>query len=185
MAYSAHFLNAEEYFSDIMVSVDINPFSDNAIMRKIVQVYKDNEPIITLRIFVATDEYGFIIEQCFNSVLVNDSSIAILYGQHVHLFDIESHKTNSIHLHDYVGHMYPVPNTASDILSESFIVTTFSYTFLINLNSGIIWQSQQCAIDGVVIYDIKDNVIYGSGEWDPPGGWRTFSLSLSNGEFVD
>ncbi|MEQ6970910.1 hypothetical protein [Pectobacterium polaris] len=97
----------------------------------------------------------------------------------------QKHEVKSLYLHDYVGHLYPAPDITSGVLSSTFLVTTFLYTFLINVDSGIIWQSKQCAIDGVIINEIQNNVIYGSGEWDPPGGWEPFCLSLSTGHFIN
>lgn len=113
----------------------------------------------------------------------NDKTIAILYGQHVHLFDTDSYQVKSLFLDDYVGHIYSIPDVWDHkaSLSENFLVTTFQYTFLINVSSGIIWRSEPCGIDGVIIHDIREGIIYGSGEWDPPDGWAPFNLRLSDG----
>ncbi|VXD06040.1 hypothetical protein YERSI8AC_390008 [Enterobacterales bacterium 8AC] len=47
--------------------------------------------------FVEIDEDGYILEQYFKEIMLNDKSVAILYGQHVHLFDVESYEVRSIH----------------------------------------------------------------------------------------
>jgi len=36
-------------------------------------------------------------------------------------------------------------------------------------------------IDGIIVASTSDGVISGEGEWDPPGGWRPFRLSLATG----
>lgn len=46
---------------------------------------------------------------------------------------------------------------------------------------NIVWQSDQLGIDGVIIQRVAGGTIYGDGEWDPPGGWRPFAISLANG----
>ncbi|MDC9817889.1 hypothetical protein PRK99_00705 [Pectobacterium polonicum] len=185
MVYTAQFLDTEFYPESPIPRIDINPFSRGAKKRQRVLICKHDEPMILLYIYVEVDDDGYLLEQCFRECLLNENKIALLYGQHVHLFDTVSYEVKSLYLHDYVGHLYPLPAISSSVLSNTFLVTTFLYTFLINVDSGIIWQSKQCAIDGVVIDDVQDNVIYGSGEWDPPGGWEPFRLSLSTGHFID
>ena len=46
------------------------------------------------------------------------------------------------------------------------------------------WQSEIVALDGVIIERVEHGVIYGEGEWDPPGGWREFRLLLSDGRTI-
>lgn len=48
----------------------------------------------------------------------------------------------------------------------------------------IAWQSDLVALDGVVIERIEHGVIHGQAEWDPPGGWRPFSISTETGALV-
>jgi len=35
-----------------------------------------------------------------------------------------------------------------------------------------------------VIDEIKENVIRGAGEYDPPGGWKTFEVRVDNGKIA-
>jgi hypothetical protein len=46
------------------------------------------------------------------------------------------------------------------------------------------WESERLGIDGVVVHAVEGDVIEGDGEWDPPGGWQPFELSLASGERV-
>nr|EEE1920009.1 hypothetical protein [Salmonella enterica subsp. diarizonae] len=141
-------------------------------------------PILLLNIFVEVDKNGGILDSCFKDILSNDRYVAIIFGQHVHIVDILSKQVSSLHLCDFIGHIYAVPNSTENKLSENFLVTTYSYVFLINVAKGILWKSNMCGIDGVIITDINDGVISGSGEWDPPGGWVNFWLLLSNGASI-
>jgi hypothetical protein len=43
-------------------------------------------------------------------------------------------------------------------------------------------EDRNARSDGVVVVAIDDNVVLGQGEWDPPGGWRPFQVSLESGE---
>jgi hypothetical protein len=46
---------------------------------------------------------------------------------------------------------------------------------------SVVWENSSLAIDGVIIERIQDDEISGSGEWDPPGGWQPFTISLTDG----
>jgi hypothetical protein len=46
---------------------------------------------------------------------------------------------------------------------------------------AILWRSEPLGIDGVVIQSVDNGLISGDGEWDPPGGWRPFVISLADG----
>jgi hypothetical protein len=46
------------------------------------------------------------------------------------------------------------------------------------------WQRQDLAVDGVVVQAVEDNKIFGKAEWDPPGGWHPFTLSLESGQDI-
>ncbi|AOR65408.1 hypothetical protein [Pectobacterium wasabiae] len=177
--YTAQFLDANVHPESTILRIDINPFPRGAKKRQSVLICKNDEPVVVLCIYVEVDDNGYLLEQCFRELLLNENKIALLYGQHVHLFDTVSYEVKSLYLHDYVGHLYPIPDIDSGVLSDTFLVTTFLYTFLIHVDSGIIWQSKQCAIDGVIIDEVQGNVIYGSGGWEP------FRLSLNTGHVIN
>lgn len=46
------------------------------------------------------------------------------------------------------------------------------------------WSNQNLGLDGVIISDVDQEagVIRGAGEWDPPGGWHDFAVSLESGD---
>ncbi|WP_338803118.1 hypothetical protein WDV76_12245 [Xenorhabdus griffiniae] len=187
MAYSAEFYGVDRHFDESIPRIDINQFADKHRLSEKVAIHKDDHLFLVLNVYSEVDKDGCLCEQCFKKILIGEQKIAILHGRHVHLFDIETHCVNSVFLNDYVGDLYPVPDVYSETLSDDFLVTSFTYTFLVNIHTGIVWQSGDCAIDGVNIYGIKEGVIYGSGDWDPPfpEGWRDFTLSLNDGSFID
>jgi hypothetical protein len=51
-------------------------------------------------------------------------------------------------------------------------------------NGTVQWTSEPIAIDTLTIDRISDGIIYGRGDWDPPGGHRPFRVSLTTGESV-
>lgn len=164
--------------------IDVDQFSQNTILSCKILISIDEEPKLILNIYSALNMDGLILEGCFKQIKFNQDTIAILHGMHVHLFNINSHSVNSISLNDYVGHLYSIPDLNAVELSEDFLIATFEYVFLINSKTGIKWRSVQCAIDGILIHDIKQNIIFCSGEWDPPGGWEPFSLTLNTGQCI-
>lgn len=184
MELSAYFLDKEFHPEEYVPEKEHNPFGERGELRRKVMVCKDNQPALLLHIFVDSDKDGCLLEQCFKELLVNEHHIAILYGQHVHIFEIANQQIRSIYLNDYVGHLYPLPDVYAGVLSDTFLVATFEYVFLVDIQGNIIWQSEMCAIDGVTINEVADGIIHGSGEWDPPGGWEPFRISLSNGKFI-
>lgn len=185
MDISAEFIEKDKHINHPALPViEINQLSDNLYLSCSVLVYLKNEPSVILNIYSMCDDDGYILEQCFKEIKTNHNVVAVLHGMHVHLYDMQTCHISSIAFNDYVGHLYSIPDVLSDHLTSDFIVTTFEYVFLVSISGGIKWRSERCAIDGVVIYRIENGVIYGSGEWDPPGGWEPFTLDLSTGTFI-
>jgi hypothetical protein len=44
-----------------------------------------------------------------------------------------------------------------------------------------VWRNDALGVDGVIVHDVRDLVVSGEGEWDPPGGWCPFRISLATG----
>jgi hypothetical protein len=69
---------------------------------------------------------------------------------------------------------------------DFLLVTSGRRVFRIGANGEVLWKSKEVGLDGVLAHWVCDGVIHGSGEWDPPGGWIDFKLSLETGsEVVD
>ena len=161
--------------------IDVNPFGTNGEKDRRLLICKDVEPILILQLYVRVDENGWLISSAFSDFLLNESHVAIICGDHFHVFDIAKHSFRSHPLGDYVAHIYPVPDIHSDRLHDRVMVSTYCHVFLIDIPAGILWKSSQCAIDGVIITSIENDTVLGLGEWDPPGGWKSFKLDLKTG----
>jgi hypothetical protein len=61
-------------------------------------------------------------------------------------------------------------------------VTDAAKLYCINDKGKIIWKNDHLGIDGVIIDSFSKDKIYGSGEWDPPGGWKDFVIDLKTGQ---
>ncbi|MDM2932984.1 hypothetical protein [Citrobacter sp. Cu233] len=161
--------------------IDVNPFGTNGEKERRLLIRKDGEPILILQLYVRADEEGWLISSAFSDFLLNESLVAIICGDHFHVFEMATHSFRSHPLGDYVSHIYSVPDIHSDRLHNRVLVTTYSHVFLMDIAAGILWKSRQCAIDGVIITSIENETVLGQGEWDPPGGWESFKLDLKTG----
>ena len=161
--------------------MDVNPFGANGEKDRQLLISKDAEPILILQLYVRADEDGWLISSAFSEFLLNESYVAVICGDHFHIFDMATHSFTSYPLGDYVGHIYSVPDIHSDRLYDRVLVATYCHIFLIDITAGILWKSRKCAIDGVIITSIENDTVFGLGEWDPPGGWEPFKLDLKTG----
>ena len=69
-------------------------------------------------------------------------------------------------------------------LDDCLLVVSGQGIVCIRPDGAIAWRNETLAIDGVIVNEIAGGVIAGDGEWDPPGGWRPFRISLSTGHAV-
>ena len=95
------------------------------------------------------------------------------YGCHLYVFNLATHAVSEHHFDSYFGHLYVAPDYC--------LVASGCSLYRLGDDGEYLWASRGLALDGVVVNNVRDGVIYGDGEWDPPGGWRPFSVRLSDG----
>jgi hypothetical protein len=76
-------------------------------------------------------------------------------------------------LFDYFCQLTPGPGW--------FLATSGTAILCLAPGGALAWRRDGIALDGVLVHDVDGGVIVGSAEWDPPGGWRPFALSLATG----
>jgi hypothetical protein len=110
----------------------------------------------------------------FKQAIIVDNILAVGHEEHFYLFNLMT-STNMLRLkmEGYFGHIYYDKNR--------FYIADAGGLYCIDKNASINWQNNNLAIDGVVINEFHENKILGSGEWDPPGGWRDFILNKQTG----
>jgi hypothetical protein len=74
----------------------------------------------------------------------------------------------------YFGYVY-----AND---EYLLVASGDRLRRIAQDGSIQWTSDVLGIGGVVVRNVFNGIISGDGEWDPPGGWQTFRVTLDSGK---
>jgi hypothetical protein len=92
-----------------------------------------------------------------------------------------------IHSADRQVREVPIPLYFEGFLASAEYLLILAGEGLVRLNrqGRIVWTNDQLAIDGVEVDSIDNDVIYGKGEWDPPGGWRPFRVRLETGQLIE
>ena len=110
----------------------------------------------------------------FKEAMIIDPILAVGFEDYFYLFDTAIQSNILIlKMEGYFGHLY--------FNEDLFYVADSAGIYCINKNASIIWQNNNLGIDGVIINDFTNSKIFGSGEWDPPGGWRDFILDKQTG----
>ena len=139
---------------------------------KYVLVTQRDGSLVRVDAFRSSDE-----SFAFNDAVVWHHFLVIGWGHRVYLVHIESLAVITHTFDSYFGHLY----TQNDFL----LVASGEMLFRIAPDGSIVWKSNVLGIDGVIVYDVADGIINGSGEWDPPGGWQPFTLCLNSGRQIN
>lgn len=102
--------------------------------------------------------------------------VAIGCNSAAHLVDPKSGATRTFPCDWYFGHFYP--------LQDCLLVTSASEIFCVDARGERLWDASNLGIDGVVVDRVENGKLFGQGEWNPPGEWRPFQLSLESGQRI-
>jgi len=147
---------------------EINPHSETDCEFVRIKNASTFEPLINLK--VESDD-----SPTFKQSEVVDGIAIIGYGNRFSIFDLNKKEIKAnLSFDGYFG--------SFKVNSGEIFVATDSE--LINLNfQGIEkWKTDNLGIDGVIISQITEREITGSGEWDPPDGWESFTLYRETGK---
>lgn len=112
----------------------------------------------------------------FNDAILWRNYFVIGWGHHVYLIHLESRAIIEHEFGSYFGHLYA--------FNDYLLVASADRLQRIAPDGSLVWQSDVLGIDGVIVNDVDDGIVDGSGEWDPPGGWRPFQIHLATGQRV-
>jgi hypothetical protein len=110
----------------------------------------------------------------FEDAIVWRRLAIIGFGSHVHVISIDDRSVVTVELGSYFGHLYPH--------RDFVLVASGEHLFRLQPDRSVLWKSPTLGIDGVVVREIGSVDILGEGEWDPPGGWRPFKVSITEGK---
>lgn len=118
---------------------------------------------------------------CFRDARCVGSLVFIGFGQYVFIFDVKAGAVVSHRLDGYFGHIYDRDDFENLPTKFSVLVTSASEALAFSRTGELLWVRKNLGIDGVLLHSADLRQFDGEGEWDPPGGWRKFSLSADSG----
>ena len=139
---------------------------------RFVTITQHGEPAMRVDVY-SYGPYSFSSEE---AIVWRDTLVIVGFGSHVHAINIINSTVVTVELGSYFGHIYP---------SDNFVLlASAEHLFRLEPDRTVLWKSDDLAIDGVIVEEIGPNVIRGDGEWDPPGGWRPFAVSVVDGKLT-
>ena len=117
----------------------------------------------------------------FREVRCVGERVWIGYGGHVVVFAPGCEQLDSHPMDGYFGHLATVAELDAAEAENAVLAASASELLCFARDGRLAWRAGNLGLDGVVVHRIRDGVIEGDGEWDPPGGWRPFRLRLDSG----
>lgn len=127
--------------------------------------------------FLRIDLYGDSNEAyAFQDAMVWKVFVVIGFGESVFLINYCTHQVMQVKLGSYFGYL--------QIHGNDLLIASAERVFCLDANGNMRWRSVQLGIDGVVLHESSAEEIRGEGEWDPPGGWKSFTLAADSGALL-
>jgi len=159
-------------------SLDIHKITVLGNPSAFVAIEKNRVPYLRITIHT-NDEY-----KCFSGIRHAGEVVAIGYGEHVHFVDIATKEAKSVKVPGYFGNIYTPEDFGSlDPQAFDFLVASAETLLRFQRDGVLVWETERLGIDGVFvsIVDLEKSLVHGQGEWDPPGGWKPFTVRLDDG----
>ncbi len=135
---------------------------------RFVTVEADGRPLLCADLY-GRDE-AFISE----SACSWSRFVVIGWGHHVYLVDPQTRAHMTLDLGYYFMRLYP--------LHDRMLIASAQRLFCLGADGVVRWRSAELGEDGVEVTHIDNRTIRGRGDWDPPGGYRPFQISLHTGQ---
>ena len=136
---------------------------------KYILLSEDDRPVLRVDAYRSSAECF-----AFSDAVIWHDYLVIGWGHCAYLINVDSGAVTKHSLGMYFGHIYAEENY--------LLIASGEQLCRIRPDGSLDWISDPLGIDGVLVHDVTDGVIRGDGEWDPPGGWSPFRLSLHDGQ---
>lgn len=118
---------------------------------------------------------------CSQDVRCVGSLVFIGFGRYVFVLDAKAGEVIGHRLDGYFGRMYDDSDFGNLPTKFSVLVTSASEALAFSTTGEVLWVQENLGIDGVLLHAADSRQFDGEGEWDPPGGWRKFSVLADTG----
>ena len=134
-----------------------------------VLVENDGGPRLVLDLFAPPEQ-----AYPFSDVVAWQGLIVIGYGSSLYIVLLRDRNSVLVPLDGYFGSL--------QVGDDHCLVCSSSEILRVGAGGAVLWRQSDLATDGGLISDVADNIIKGSGQWDPPDAeWTEFRLSLETG----
>ena len=123
------------------------------------------------------DIYDAANVSAFRDVRIWGTLVVIGYERRAHCVDLQTHGAHTHTLGSYFCGIYTDANCCLIASGEELL--------RVEDDGAAAWRSGRIAIAGVVVNDVTGDIIRGQAEWDPPGGWQAFEVSLATGRLAN
>ncbi len=137
--------------------------------QKYILLERDGHPAMRVDAYPSSNECF-----AFNDAIVWHLFLVVGWGDCVYLIETETKTVTKHRLGAYYGHDYSY--------DDYLLIASCDRIWRINIDGSIDWKSDVLGIDGVLVSTVDNGVIFGEGEWDPPGGWQPFRITLDSGQ---
>ncbi len=130
----------------------------------------DGTPTLCVRLRRTSGEsYTFRDAQYWRGFLI------VGWGDAFYVIDPKSSSVIRHNLGTYFGDIHA---------DDALLIASAERVVRVARDGTIAWTSEPVGIDGVTLSDVSPDFVAGSGEWDPPGGWKPYRLRMADGLVV-
>jgi hypothetical protein len=121
-------------------------------------------------------------QSAFQDLRCVDNTVFVGFGETLFVIRPLEQVWDRISLENYFGYVYTPEDFGLPVSSFGVLVASGTALFSLTNAGTLIWCARDLAVDGVQVSDVRDGLIFGSAELEPPGGWKLFVLDLITGE---
>ncbi len=171
-AFAASFAEAleAERLSLEPLRVGQTPGAPHAPERHVI-VTRDGLPVLRVDVYAHYPD-----SFTFQDAIIWHDLLVIGFGSHVHVITLADQATLELALGEYFDKLYPQ--------DDYLLIASGERLFRMQPDQSIRWRSELLGIDGVLVHEVDAETIRGDGEWDPPGGWRPFTVRVVDGTII-
>jgi hypothetical protein len=140
-----------------------------------ITISEGDQPLLRVDLYGETSSESYVSQD----VIVWREHVFVGCGHTVHVIEPKKQMGRTISLGGTCAYF-----SAFHAGPEYLLVVSGEGVLRLDPDGEVLWKASDLAIDGVTVESIEGGLIKGSGDWDPPGGYRPFVIRLDSGESV-